>query len=239
MNIAEFAFGVALCALPTAFCVLIWRKSPVVRSLGRVLAVIGCISLVGWALVAAEALWGSVPVSGFARFCAIAFGWAYVWVVGIPVLLFSFLLRCSFDVGWWIRRKLARRDFERGKPIWGVALLLAVSLIVYPYVLTVRPKEQWKDWGDRQYRLQRVDNIVHVEIREGGTVEDVDTHASTFSRYDIKTVSADELLLKSSDIGSWLIGKHGGRWRVYVRENGEIRCVDNEILPDEAKEAQR
>ena len=96
-------------------------------------------------------------------------------------------------------------------------------------------EEQWKDWGDRQYRLQRVDNIVHVEIREGGMVEDVDTHASTFSRYDIKTVSADELLLKSSDIGSWLIGKQGGRWRVYVRENGEIRCVDNEILPDETK----
>ena len=69
-------------------------------------------------------------------------------------------------------------------------------------------------------------------------VEDVDTHASTFSRYDIKTVSADELLLKSSDIGSWLIGKQGGRWRVYVRENGEIRCVDNEILPDETKGTQ-
>lgn len=149
MNIVEFAFGVALCALPTAFCVLIWRRSPLVRSVGRVLVAIGCISLVG----------------------------------------------CS--------------------------------------------DAQWKDWGDRQYRLQRVDNIVHVEIREGGMVEDVDTHASTFSRYDIKTVSADELLLKSSDIGSWLIGKQGGRWRVYVRENGEIRCVDNEILPDETKGAQR
>lgn len=90
MNIVEFAFGVALCALPTAFCVLIWRRSPLVRSVGRVLVAIGCISLVG----------------------------------------------CS-------------------------------------------------------------------------------------------------------DIGSWLIGKQGGRWRVYVRENGEIRCVDNEILPDETKGTQR
>ena len=51
-------------------------------------------------------------------------------------------------------------------------------------------------------------------------------------------VFGGELLLKSSDIGSWLIGKQGGRWRVYVRENGEIRCVDNEILPDETKGTQ-
>ena len=47
-NLGEFAFCVALCALPTVFCVLIWRKSPLVRSLGRVLAVIGCVSMVGW-----------------------------------------------------------------------------------------------------------------------------------------------------------------------------------------------
>lgn len=228
-NLGEFAFCVALCALPTVFFVLIWRKSPLVRSLGRVLAVIGCVSVVGWALIAAETLWGSVPVSGFARLCAITFGWAYVWIVGIPILLFSFLLRCCFDV----RRKLARRDIERGKPIWGVVLLLAVSLIVYPYVLTVRPNEQWKDWGDRQYRLQRVDNIVHVEIREGNDVCNVDTRASTFHRYAVEVSSEDELLLKSSDIGNWLIGKHGGRWRVYVRENGELRCVNNEILKEE------
>lgn len=127
-------------------------------------------------------------------------------------------------------------EFARGKQIiWGGVLILLVSLLVYPYVLTVRPKEQWHDWGGRQYRLQRVDNIVHVEIREVGVIEDVDTHASTFSRYEVKTVSSDELLLKSSDIGTWLIGKQGGRWRVYVRENGEIRCIDNEILPDEKK----
>lgn len=233
-NLGEFAFCVALCALPTVFCALIWRKSPLVRSLGRVLAVIGCVSVVGWALIAAETLWGSVPVSGFARLCAIAFGWVYVWIVGIPILLFSFLLRCCFDVGWWIRRKLTRRDLERGKSIWCVALLLAVSLIVYPYVLTVRPNEQWKDWGDRQYRLQRVDNIVHVEIREGNDVCNVDTRASTFHRYAVEVSSEDELLLKSSDIGNWLIGKHGGRWRVYVRENGELRCVNNEILKEGA-----
>ena len=233
-DLGEFTFCVALSVLPTVFCVLIWRKSPLVRSLGRVLAVIGCVSIVGWALIAAETLWGSVPVSGFARLCAIAFGWVYVWIVGIPILLFSFLLRCCFDVGWWIRRKLARRDLERGKPILGVALLLAVSLIVYPYVLTVRPNEQWKDWGDRQYRLQRVDNIVHVEIREGNEVCNVDTRASTFHRYAVEVSSEDELLLKSSDIGNWLIGKHGGRWRVYVRENGELRCVNNEILKEGA-----
>ena len=231
-NLGEFVFCMALNALPAVFCVLIWRGSPLVRSLGRVLAVMGCVSMVGWALIAAGTRWGLMPVDGFARLCAITFGWAYVWVVGIPILLFSFLLRCCFDVGWWIRRKLARCDLERGKPIWGVALLLAVSLIVYPYVLTVHPNEQWKDWGDRQYRLQRVDNIVHVEIREGNEVCDVDTRASTFHRYAVEVSSKDELLLKSSDIGNWLIGKHDGRWRVYIRENGELRCVDNENLPD-------
>ena len=171
----------APCALPTVFCVLIWRKASLVRSFCRMLAVMGCISLAGWALIVVDALFGAMPENGFALFCAMAFGWAYVWVVGIPILVFSFLLRCCFDVGWCIRRKLTRREFVRGKPIWGVVLLLAMSLIAYPYMLTVRPKEQWHDW---------------------------------------------------------LIGRQGDRWRVYVHENGEIRCVDNEVLPDETKGTQ-
>ena len=59
------------------------------------------------------------------------------------------------------------------------------------------------------------------------------TRASTFHRYAVEVSPEDELLLKSSDIGNWLIGKHGGRWRVYVRENGELRCINNEILKEE------
>ena len=99
-------------------------------------------------------------------------------------------------------------------------------------------EEPWHDWGERQYRIQREDDLVHVEIREGKDIWDVDTRASAFHRYAVEVSSKDELLLKSSDIGSWLIGKQGGRWRVYVRENGEIRCVDNEILLDETKGTQ-
>lgn len=92
--------------------------------------------------------------------------------------------------------------------------------------------DPWHGWGERQYRIRREDNLVHVEIREGNDVCNVDTRASVFHRYAVEVSSKDELLLKSSDIGNWLIGKHGGRWRVYVRENGELRCVDNEVLPD-------
>ena len=91
-------------------------------------------------------------------------------------------------------------------------------------------EEPWHDWGERQYRILREDDLVHVEIREGKDIWDVDTRASAFHRYAVEVSSKDELLLKSSDIGSWLIGKQGGRWRVYVRENGEIRCINNEIL---------
>ena len=91
-------------------------------------------------------------------------------------------------------------------------------------------EEPWHDWGERQYRIQREDDLVHVEIRDGKDIWDVDTRASAFHRYAVEVSSKDELLLKSSDIGSWLIGKQGGRWRVYVRENGEIRCINNEIL---------
>ena len=91
-------------------------------------------------------------------------------------------------------------------------------------------EEPWHDWGERQYRIQREDDLVHVEIREGKDIWDVDTRALAFHRYAVEVSSEDELLLKSSDIGSWLIGKQGGRWRVYVRENGEIRCINNEIL---------
>ena len=92
--------------------------------------------------------------------------------------------------------------------------------------------DPWHDWGERQYRIRREDNLVHVEIREGNDVCNVDTRASTFHRYAVEVSSEDELLLKSSDIGNWLIGKHGGRWLVYVRENGELRCVNNEILKE-------
>ena len=115
-----------------------------------------------------------------------------------------------------------------------VGIVLAAALAIYLYLQTRRPEAQWHDWGERQYRIQREDNLVHIEIREGEDVWNVDTRASTFSRYAVEVSSEDELLLKSSDIGNWLIGKHGGRWRVYVRENGELRCVNNEILKEGA-----
>ena len=240
-DIFEFLFCMALCALPTALCVLVWRKSPLVCSARRVLAGMGVVGLVGWTLIGGSVLLlpyfpEYAPDNGFASFCALVFGWAYVWVLGIPIMLFSFLLRCCFNAGWWVRRKVSRREVARDKPVWGVVILLFASLIAYPYLLTRRPEAQWHDWGERQYRIQREDSLVHVEIREGEDVWNVDTRASAFSRYAVEESSKDELLLKSTDIGNWLIGKQGGCWRVYVRENGEIRCIDNEILRDERKQ---
>ena len=43
-NLGEFAFCVVLCALPTVFCVLIWRKSPLVRVYVRENGELRCIN---------------------------------------------------------------------------------------------------------------------------------------------------------------------------------------------------
>lgn len=226
-NLAELAFCVALCALPVTFCVLVWRRSSLVDSFWKVLAAVVVISLGGWAIVVGSMGCGE---RGFPLFCAATFGWAYVWFVGIPVLLFSFLLRCVFGLGWTIRRRLARRELERRRAIWGPVILVLVAGIVFPYLLTIRPAERWHDWGAREYRIQRKDHIVHVEIRENGKVTDVDTHASVVMRYELSALSDDELQLKSGDIGTWRIGIKGGRWRTYVLENGQVRFVDNESV---------
>ena len=103
------AVEVATLLVPsTVLCLLIWYKSPWVKSFGRMLATIGLLSLFGWAVVAFGALTGPMPDNGFAIVCALLFGWAYVWILGLPVLLSAFVLRVVANFGWLLRPRPVR-----------------------------------------------------------------------------------------------------------------------------------
>ena len=187
----DFAVAAFLLAVPTVFCLLIWLKSPLVRSIGRLLATMVGLSLCGWIIIAIVSFAGPASENGFAGICGLVFGWAYAWIIGVPVLLLSFLLRV----------------------LHGLAMiLLIVSLVIYPLCLCVKPSEKWKEWGGRQYRAKSVQGIVHVQIREFGRIADVRSDASGYHRFCVEPVSADELLLKSSDVGSRIIRKVDGDW---------------------------
>lgn len=56
--------------------------------------------------------------------------------------------------------------------------------------------------------------IVHVQIREGGKIVDVRSDASSYHHFHVEPLSADELLLKSSDVGLRIIRKVDGEWVV-------------------------
>lgn len=208
---------VTLLVPSTVLCLLIWFKSPWVKSFGRMLATVGLLSLWGWVAVAFGALTGPMPDNGFAIVCAILFGWVYVWILGLPVLLFAFVLRVVANFSWLVRQRWFGREEARGKPICSIVILLMFSFVLCPVGMSVRTAEMWKDWGVRQYRTKCVDGIVHVQIRENDQVADIRSDASEYHRFDIEALSVDELLLKSSDIGSRVIRKVGDKWDFHVK----------------------
>lgn len=203
-------------SVPTIFCLLIWVKSPSVKPLGRLLVTMAGLSLFGWAITVVAVFAGPVFDNGFAYICAVAFGWAYAWILGVPVLLLSFLLRAldGFVSVWWILRKAT----GRGPCGWShtacIVILVVSSLVFYPLCLAVKPSEMWKEWNGRQYSAKSVQGIVHVQIREGGKIVDVRSDASGYHHFHVEPLSADELLLKSSDVGLRIIRKVDGEWVV-------------------------
>lgn len=229
----ELLFCILMCALPTAFCVLVWRKSPLVSSLWRILLCVAAVSVLGGVAGWLE----SAILEGSPKTPALlACGSASVWIWGVPIFLCSFILRTLFEFGWWVREKVARRKIERGKPIWGVVILLALSLVVYPpclmSVLRIdnprRCYRTWNDWDERQYRVRVEDRIVHMQIRDGESVADVRTDASAVHGFWIYKNTKDELMLNSSDVGHRFVGKVDGRWRCYYLQNDEKVFVDGE-----------
>ena len=208
----NFAVVAFLLAVPTVFCLLIWLKSPLVKSIGRLLATMVGLILCGWVIIAIVSFAGPTPENGFAAICGLAFGWAYAWIIGVPVLLLSFLLRVLHGVAMWFQRKLTGSEACRWSLTVCVVILLIVSLVIYPLCLCVKPSEMWKEWDGRQYRAKSVQGIVHVQIREFGRIADVCSDASGYHRFCVEPVSSDELLLKSSDVGSRIIRKVEGEW---------------------------
>ena len=222
----DFAVVAFLLAVPTVFCLLIWLKSPLVRSIGRLLATMVGLSLCGWIIIAIVSFAGPASENGFAGICGLVFGWAYAWIIGVPVLLLSFLLRVLHGLAMWFQRKLTGSEACRGSLMVCVVILLIVSLVIYPLCLCVKPSEKWKEWGGRQYRAKSVQGIVHVQIREFGRIADVCSDASGYHRFCVEPVSADELLLKSSDVGSRIIRKVDGEW---VLQDAGPQCRDTRV----------
>lgn len=127
-----------LLAVPTAFCLLVWLRSPLVRPLRRLMVTVAVLSLIGWAVVVGEFV-RHPPENGFATFCALAFGWAYAWVIGVPVLLLSFLLRVIHGASAWFLGKKTGAGSCRVNPTVCIAILVLASLVVYPLCLCCRP----------------------------------------------------------------------------------------------------
>ena len=222
----DFAVVASLLAVPTVFCLLIWLKSPLVKGIGRLLATMVGLSLYGWIIVALVIFTGPAPENGFASICGLVFGWAYAWIIGVPVLLVSLLLRIILGIAMWFQRKLIGSEACRGSLTVCVVIFLIVSLVIYPLCLCVKPSEMWKEWGGRQYRAKSVQGIVHVQIREFGRIADVCSDASGYHRFCVEPVSTDELLLKSSDVGSRIIRKVDGEW---VLQDAGPQCRDTRV----------
>ena len=218
---SNFATAGFLLSVPTIFCLLIWLKSPLVKSIGRLLATMAGLSLLGWAVTVVAVFAGPTPDNGFAFVCAVAFGWAYAWVLGVPILLLSFLLRVLHGIAMWLQRKSAGGATCRWSLTVCVVILLIGSLAIYPLCLCVRPSEMWKEWDGRQYRAKSVQGIVHVQIRESGRIVDVCSAVRGYHHFRVEPISADELLLKSSDVGSLIIRKVDGKW---VLQDVEPQC---------------
>lgn len=207
--------------VPTVFCLLIWYKSPLVSSVGRLLKTILLLSLFGAAVCGITVVLG-VADRGAKTIFGLLFGWAYVWLLGIPVLLLSFALRVIIAFGRWIRRKVTGREPSFRPPMWGVVLLVLASLVVYPIAWCCKPNEMWQDWGERQCRAKSVAGIVYVQIREGGAIEEIRTDASAYHRFWVEPKSTDELVLNSSDVGKRRIRKIDGRWTSQY-EDGTVK----------------
>ena len=131
---SDFICVASLLAVPTTFCLLLWLKSPLVKSLGRLLATMAVLSLIGWVIVVAGTFCSQMPENGFASFCTLAFGWTYAWIVGLPVILLSFLLRVLHSLPQCFRKKMAGYESSREKQIVHVAILLFVSLVIAIYL---------------------------------------------------------------------------------------------------------
>ncbi|MDO5320284.1 MAG: hypothetical protein Q4G65_16780 [bacterium] len=219
VDVHSFVASMLLLVVPTAFCLLIWYRSPLVRSLGRLLSTMVVLSLIGWAFVVVECLTDPMPENGFAVFCGMFLGWVYPWLFGIPILLFSFVLHVLFSWGRRIGRKEMRRDsLVSNRPLGGAAVLLVGALIVYPICLSVKPEEKWHEWCGKQYRAIPVDGMVHVQIREAGRVVDIRSDASAYHRFGIEQMAAEELVLWISDVGRRILRKVDGRW-MWQEEN--------------------
>ena len=134
--VLQILFIAALNAFSAFFCTLVWRQSPRVRTLLRTLGTLVVISLASWVFVVAVSLtsW-PLPLSHGRIDCAVfAFGWILPWIAGVPVLLFSFLLRCGRDLICWMLRKSSGIRLEEGDPFVFVLIVWLFAVLVLPAV---------------------------------------------------------------------------------------------------------
>lgn len=199
-------------SFPVTLCLLFWFRAACVATKGRLLLTVLLLVLVGWGVVFCGTLIAPAAENGFAQVCAFFFGWAYPWIIGLPIIILALILRGLVALGGLIRRKVSGdEESSEELPRWPVVLFV-IAIVAYSVFVSVKPRALWHDWGMRQYRSIIVEKIVHVQIRETDQVSDVKSCASCYHRYDIVPVTEDELLLKSSDIGDQYLRKVNGKW---------------------------
>ena len=168
-----------------------------------------------------------------------------VWVFGILLGLASLVLGPMWAICAGLVNPIGADKYAsvaRWKriafSILGIGTLLISATFWIPSYLNHRTRvanDSWRDWGARQYRTQSVKCPgVIVYIKEtNGKIERVRTGlpegVSFHKRYEVVTNSADELLIRGrgTNVCNRLVGRQDGRWRVYEREGGEIRYLDD------------
>ena len=74
--------------------------------------------------------------------------------------------------------------------------------------------------------MKSVDGIVHVQIREDGKIADVSSDASSYHRFHVEPASAEELLFKSSDVGTRIIQKVDDNWIMQDPKIGDVNRLN-------------
>ena len=82
----------AVMSMPIVFFVLHWGRPRLFRGFARKCFAVALMSGLGWLLVNCT-MWVNPPDNGFASFCALLFGWVYIWVFAVPLGLAYFLIR--------------------------------------------------------------------------------------------------------------------------------------------------
>lgn len=165
--------------VPTTFSLLFWFGSTIVKVPIRLMATVVLLSLIGWVMVVIGCLIRPGNHDG-SSLIFVLFGWAYVWIVGLPIMLMSLFLRGLFMLRRWWRRKMANQQMPQDCPRLLVVVLLVGMMVVHSVIEGFNSGAVWRTWSGGQYRMVHSDGFVHMQICDSSGVSDVRTEETVY-----------------------------------------------------------